>query len=60
MALIEERVQREAVALARALAALVDGGLLAQARPIVEQLARLLDPNIDDAVAPERRAITRR
>ena len=60
IALIEERVQREAVALVRALAALVDGGLLAQARPIAEQLARLLNHNVDDAVAPERRAITRR
>ena len=58
MALIEECVQREAVALATALAALVDGGLLAQARPIAEQLARVVNPNVDDAVAPERRAIT--
>ena len=41
-ALIEECVQRRAAALVRALAALVDGGLLLPALPIAEELARLL------------------
>lgn len=51
MALIEERVQRRASALARALSALVEGGLLGQALPIAEELARLLDPDGDALAA---------
>jgi hypothetical protein len=46
-ALIEERVQRRASALVRALAALVEGGLLGQAQPIAEELAKLLDPDAE-------------
>jgi hypothetical protein len=53
MALVEERAQRRAAALVKALSALVEGGLLLQARPIAEELARLLDPEADELLLGE-------
>jgi hypothetical protein len=49
MALVEERVQRRASALVRALAALVEGGCLAQAQPLADELAALLGELLDSA-----------